>query len=149
MEGMTVKDVTEAQVRGSILVARVKFADSLRLYDYVVPAWVETSDMSIPILTRQLYAVVDSPRSGYAVVEVHEIQERLESDWDGEFKPLVCLVNAVNYEDWLAGQERATKIRRELERRAERRAEQEALEELAGDDPESRRLLEELRSLER
>jgi hypothetical protein len=115
-------------------------------YDYEVPRWF-TPDFYPEGIKVGDHVVVDSPTSGYVVVEVIEIKDRLTSEFEGRFKPIVDVVDDSRYIMHLEREERAEQIKRELRRLASERDEIEAFRTLAGDDKTMNDLLEELLGL--
>src|SRR5437016_3606140 len=89
-------------------VVSVEFTRSGRHYDYAIP---ERLEVGADQLGEGDYVVVESPTQGYVVVTVVGIRERLESEWDGEFKEVVDIVHVAEYE---GGKARARKRERIL-----------------------------------
>lgn len=121
-------------------VATVKFHGSSSVYDYVVPAWLENS------VEEDGYAVVDSPHSGYAVVQVVGVIDRFSSDWPGEHKTLVDVVDVSAYEQSLSARKRERAIMAELDRKTAEAEKLALYEGLAEHDPDIKELLDQLRA---
>lgn len=93
------------------------------------------------------YAVVDSPSSGLVVVLVCKADELDFSEYNGQYKHIVQLVDTGPYEEKKEKAARRIAIRKHLARLAEEAKERIKVEELLSGNPEAQALFDELKAL--
>jgi hypothetical protein len=98
---------------------------------------------------RDQLAVVDTPSGGYKLVKITKLEALDVSSYTGTVKRIVALVDTQPYNEAKDRDARREVLEKELRRRAEERQKQKSLEELVGDDPEARKLLDEFNKLSR
>lgn len=116
------------------------YGTNSKLYVYVAEGSVEDNKDFKQV-------IVDSPSTGYTLVDIDNVADLDESSYNGSYKYVVQFVDDREYKQRKEKEKRRAAIEKELRRMHEEREKNKKLEELVSDMPEAKALIDELKSL--